>query len=76
MEMPKAGAEKCEEQTGAADRLQTPIPHPPMLPSGEKVEELGVKGWSWAWEEGGVGGWKVAYVLSLFLNTQPDFNLE
>lgn len=58
LEKAKAGAEKCEEEKEAADRngydwLQTPIPHPRVLPSGEKVEELGVKGWSCAWEEEG-----------------------
>ena len=47
--------EKCEEE-GESERncyglTATPIPHPACTTPGKEVEQLGMKEWSWAWEE-------------------------
>lgn len=81
MEKPKAGAEKCEEKKGAADRncyRLTADPYSSSLYATQWGEgrRVGSEGLKLSLGRGGVGGWKVAYVLSFFLNTQFDFNLE
>lgn len=50
----------------------TPIPHLPALPSGQKVEELGVKGWSWACKEEGwvEGRWLMFYLWLILIENK------
>lgn len=72
-----ATREKCEIEV--AERscyglTETPNSCPLCLHWDGKVEDLGKKAWSWAWEKRGLsGGKKVFKFLSLFLTVQINF---